>query len=418
MAKLHVVSVLALCACACSSSRSDPTALARQPIVGGQPTSNGGVVAIAGRGLCTGALVAPNLVLTAKHCVAEVTGGPYACDENGGLIEFGSPGAGSFGDTVPAADLVISEAGSVPNGTPVGQILVSSAASVCAGDIAALVLEEPVDDPSLMALRLSSAPAVGDQLTATGWGYTEGESYATELQARTVTVDGVGPTPEAGAGGSGGGPISYIPPGYVSTTEGPCHGDSGSPALAPSGASVGVLSFIFRSTESSAPGTAADCVDAGAGYVTLAAQQPFIVSAFGAAGATPWLEGQPDPRAGLGAFEAACTGDADCKSNICLAGSDGTERCSRACAFEACPQGYQCTDFDGHMRCQQMAPPPAPAEPPDSSGCALARAPAAGARAPWLLVGLAVGHLHGRRRGRNAGRGRRERPGHSPHAER
>jgi hypothetical protein len=401
MPNLRVVSVLALCACGCSTGRSDSTGLAQQPIVGGQTTSNGGVVAIAGRGLCTGALVAPNLVLTAKHCVAELTGGAFACDENGALVDLGYLGAGTFGATMSAADLVITRAGSVPSGTPLAQILVSPAADVCTGDLAALVLEEPVDDPSLIALRLSSAPTVGDELTSIGWGYTEGQSYATELQARSVTVDGVGPTPEpgAGGGGSGGGPISYIPPGYISTTEGACHGDSGSPALAPGGASVGVLSFIFRSSQSSAPGTAADCVGAGASYLTLAAQQPFILTAFQAAGATPWLEGQPDPRAGLGDFEAACTSDAECKSNVCLAGSDGIERCSRGCAEAACPQGYQCTDFSGHMRCQQLAPPAAPAEPSDASGCTLASEPAAAARAPWLLVGFAAAcHVRRRRR--------------------
>jgi V8-like Glu-specific endopeptidase len=52
------------------------TPTAPQPIVGGEPTEEGefdGVVAIvAGSGLCTGTVVAPRLVLTAAHCLADV----------------------------------------------------------------------------------------------------------------------------------------------------------------------------------------------------------------------------------------------------------------------------------------------------------------------------------------------------------
>ena len=68
------VSSLGIAHAAPAGLTSTPTA--PQPIVGGEPTEEGefdGVVAIvAGSGLCTGTVVAPRLVLTAAHCLADV----------------------------------------------------------------------------------------------------------------------------------------------------------------------------------------------------------------------------------------------------------------------------------------------------------------------------------------------------------
>ncbi len=76
---------LTLCLSGCSPEQS-PSAWsslgsARQPIVGGvADTTSKAVVAITDsyggveEGFCSGALIAPNLVLTARHCVAEIAG--------------------------------------------------------------------------------------------------------------------------------------------------------------------------------------------------------------------------------------------------------------------------------------------------------------------------------------------------------
>ena len=78
--RVHAMAVLALVSCACGSPGEDARQVirvARQPLLGG--TADGatsGVVGLAVNlstrfvGHCTGTLIAPNLLLTARHCVA------------------------------------------------------------------------------------------------------------------------------------------------------------------------------------------------------------------------------------------------------------------------------------------------------------------------------------------------------------
>src|SRR5690606_13594632 len=76
---------------------TDATGTVRQPVINGKPSdaSQDSVIllvhydpASGGFGQCTGTLIAPRLVLTARHCVADTA--PYAaCDEDGEPLAAG-----------------------------------------------------------------------------------------------------------------------------------------------------------------------------------------------------------------------------------------------------------------------------------------------------------------------------------------
>ena len=57
-----------------------------------------------GERLCGASLVAANLVVTARHCVAYINEGPFQCTLRGEIVE-GAPGAGRMGVDLDPAGL-------------------------------------------------------------------------------------------------------------------------------------------------------------------------------------------------------------------------------------------------------------------------------------------------------------------------
>jgi hypothetical protein len=359
------------------------------------------VVRLGGRGNCTGALLAPNLVLSAKHCVAGIMGGPYSCDPQGNLVEDPDAGvvfvdAGVFGPVAAPEELVVG--GNSPYSPHGKQILVSKGDSVCKSDMALVVLDRPVDDPEIVPVRSSAAPSVGEALIATGYGLVQGKELATVLQKREVSVIAVGPA-EAVPGEA-----EALQVGFFAVGEALCSGDSGSPALAASGAVVGVASSVSRPDLLFPSGTTDDCTGAKVRgkYQATASEADLILSGYAAAGATPWKEGEPDPRAGLAGFGAPCASDAECRSNVCVASADGGLACSQGCLEKACPSGYVCQEVEQRLRCLPGAPAPAPhsaGRASEDDGCAIARADVQTIHpARWCAVVLALGAAWRRRR--------------------
>ena len=251
---------------------------------------NGGVR----RNLCSATLVAPNLLLTARHCVSD-TQSSAACSDDGTAVT----GAGVVADRQPANLVVfVGKNGVVPNteveanGTARGaKVIVGTSSTVCNADIAFLVLDRNVEAP-IAPIRLGP-PAPTEKVSAVGWGVDETGNLPQQREVRTgISLIGVGPgqypeNPSYGYGDS-----------EFMIGESACSGDSGGPSLSSAGAVLGVASRAGNGKARDPNNYATTCVGSGAHavYTHLGLHKDLVTRAFEEAGAPIWLEGEPDPR--------------------------------------------------------------------------------------------------------------------------
>lgn len=171
---------------ACSSNESSSST--SQPIIGG--TTDGGdpsVVLLGGGGVwCTGTLVAPNVVLTAAHCISS----------NNNFVYLGPQYLGDAGGTV----LTVAQSYQHPDyatnkNVDIGIVVLSSSSAVT---------------PSAFA---TTAPTVNENVHVVGFGNT---ANPTEPMFTKMQVDV---------------PISAVASDSFSTGPAICSGDSGGPAF-------------------------------------------------------------------------------------------------------------------------------------------------------------------------------------------
>jgi hypothetical protein len=178
---------------------------------------------------CSGTLIAPNLVLTAQHCVAE-TAQFVDCH----TASFGPPLSAEHVRMTTAvsmwSDIAVwhaAESVHVPTGSP----------AVCGRDISLIVLREIVteDEAEPMTPRLDRAVEQEEVYSAVGYGTSaEGSSDAGVRRRRDdLFVACVGP---------GCGSAEHVDGREWRGEQGICSGDSGGPALDPHGGLIGVTS--------------------------------------------------------------------------------------------------------------------------------------------------------------------------------
>lgn len=237
----------ALAACGASVDVSS----VQQPVIGGDPDAgHPEVLAIfvqpalsTGVGFCTGFLIAPNLVMTARHCVSDMDSNGLVCaDETVGGTRYQATRA--LGPAAAARFTVIRE-GNVDTLTSQSEFLKLSAVHVpphvsgfpnCGADVALLELKAPITDLSVRALRETPA-RVGERFSTVGYGYDGAEPASDGLRRSRSGLSAVSVGERRDVDG-----LIYATANDWIADTGPCGGDSGAPALDERGEVIGVMS--------------------------------------------------------------------------------------------------------------------------------------------------------------------------------
>jgi hypothetical protein len=348
-------------ACAAPPSGERPS-LERSPVVDGEPSEPGVEDAVLllrtvvdeRELVCSASLVAPNLALTARHCVSHLVEGLFSCTTRGELVEDGS-GAGRLGVHLPAADIEFYD-NTLPRETPLARgerILSTLSETICQNDLAFVVLDRPLELP-VFPLRLTGRARRGELATMVGYGLdetqNETEPFDVTTQGRTRKTDLV--VAEVGPDSLDDGVTTAPPRSVVVEEPSGCVGDSGGPLLAQrTNAVLGIYSLL----------NAESCVASDARHL-FAHVPPFRAltdEAFLAAGAEPVAEPVPDEPDGSAGAAGSPDGSAGAGgSSDGPAGGGGSPKEPRA----------------------------TPDEPRSSGGCALGRSGAHGAE--WLVLAL------------------------------
>jgi MYXO-CTERM domain-containing protein len=318
--------------------------------------------------ICSGVLLAPNLVATARHCVSQLASTRIDCSTS------------NFVSTLPASDMFVTTNPNIATanmktdfisviGGDSGDdgIIVPPLPGVCGNDLALLILSQSIDLPQyvtpIIAPPMTDHQAYTTAFTAIGYGVdsptdTTGSTAGVRRVREDINIACIPNDPSDNCY-SDPSASQFIAASEFEGGDGTCEGDSGSGAFDQGSYNNGVwaaFGVLSRGGVSAEGGTCEGSIytrfDAWGSLIVDAANKAAALGGYPAPGWANPSSPASDASISVGIPPATCTQndavcgqDSECCSFNCIISSDQVTAYCRACdPVNNCSHGYGCQE--------------------------------------------------------------------------